>query len=329
MEKQYERKPQQDSLRYNILKYGDILVSEKIKYKIIKEIGTGSYGNVFQIKHKYTNLAVKIIKNDRNYKKDALKEIQIIKSLNSPYIVKYLSHFNFKDFLCILQKLYHINLYKYTVNELFIKHIDVCTILINISYGLDYLKSKKIIHRDLKPENIFFKSDKNLDLVIGDFGLSTSLDILPNEADGVKFNVQSMWYRAPEICLKIRNYNTQLDIWSLGCISYELYWRTPLFKFNTNIKLFISHNIKLNYPPIDFIKNNPQIHTFYDDRFNPNYLIKDNFEKTTFKHKQFVTNHSNNMELIQFVIKCCSWEMEHRYTPKECIDYLKLIKYNE
>ena len=75
----------------------------------------------------------------------------------------------------------------------------------------------KIIHRDLKPENIFM--NKNMEIKIGDFGISKQLN---KEYTLTKNKLGTEYYIAPEI-IKEGKYNEKSDIWSLGCIIYELF----------------------------------------------------------------------------------------------------------
>jgi len=75
----------------------------------------------------------------------------------------------------------------------------------------------KILHRDLKSENIFM--NKNIEIKIGDFGISKQLN---REYTLTKYKLGTEYYIAPEILLDGK-YNEKSDIWSLGCIIYELF----------------------------------------------------------------------------------------------------------
>ena len=85
-----------------------------------------------------------------------------------------------------------------------------------ISLGLKEIHKKNLIHRDLKPDNIFLTSD--IKIKIGDFGIAKQLN---NGNEFTKTIVGTPLYMAPEI-LKGEQYNNKVDIWSLGCIIYEL-----------------------------------------------------------------------------------------------------------
>ncbi len=81
--------------------------------------------------------------------------------------------------------------------------------------GLRTKADKMILHRDLKPENIFLDEDNTVKL--GDFGLSK----LMQSNDFAHTYVGTPYYMSPEIAGG-ESYTLYSDIWSLGCIMYEL-----------------------------------------------------------------------------------------------------------
>ena len=99
------------------------------------------------------------------------------------------------------------------------EHFSVDTVLIwsrQLASGLSYIKKKGILHRDLKPANIFLTGSRILK--IGDFGVSRWLDQGGDTADTV---CGSPSYMAPEVT-RGQRYDHRADLWSLGCVLYEL-----------------------------------------------------------------------------------------------------------
>ena len=94
---------------------------------------------------------------------------------------------------------------------------------LQILQALISMKQSQIIHCDLKPENIMIKNLKNFTLKIIDFGSSCFENNNTNS-----FYIQSRYYRAPEILLGLQ-YSYPIDMWSFGCIIFELYTGFPLF----------------------------------------------------------------------------------------------------
>ena len=82
-----------------------------------------------------------------------------------------------------------------------------------VCIGIKEIHKNNIIHRDLTPDNIFI--NKNNKIKIGDFGIS-KINI-----DYAKTQIGKIQYLAPEIILG-NKYNNKIDIYTLGCIIYEL-----------------------------------------------------------------------------------------------------------
>jgi serine/threonine protein kinase len=114
---------------------------------------------------------------------------------------------------------------------LYVRGPALLTTLQVVSYVRQLLEALKvchengIIHRDLKPSNLFI--DRNNTLRLGDFGLARKIA----QSSGVKYstNVTTLFYRAPEILMESTLYGCEVDMWSVGCIIYELMSKRPLF----------------------------------------------------------------------------------------------------
>ena len=129
--------------------------------------------------------------------------------------------------------------------------------------GLKYLKKNNIIHGDLKPENIFFYDKNCQNVVIGDFGLS-----LYNTPIKSNTNIQTMWYRAPEIVFNIP-FDFTVDMWSLGAIIYEIISSKELFRAKIESHLLIVFHEVLGIPSLEFIESQPKISRYYDNSGYP------------------------------------------------------------
>ena len=159
-------------------------------YLILNEIGSGSFGEVYKIYHK----------GDRkNY---ALKKI-----FHLYIFLEYAENGNLKKFI---KKNY--------IND------DIKLSFINDLFnGLNYIHSKNVIHRDLKSENILVTS--NLNLKISDFGIS-----ILNKNDTIDNNlIGTPLYMSPELIQGL-DFNYKTDLWSVGCIIYEIITKNIPFK---------------------------------------------------------------------------------------------------
>jgi serine/threonine protein kinase len=125
-------------------------------------------------------------------------------------------HFVFK------QAAYDLNTFIY--GALIIDFRLIKRYMVNILLGIEYMHSQKIIHRDLKPSNILIFGEEKDAMGVGnvakicDFGLSK-----PYTYQGYQTpNTVTSWYRAPEITLGYHHYDYKVDVWSVGCILYEM-----------------------------------------------------------------------------------------------------------
>jgi negative regulator of PHO system len=95
--------------------------------------------------------------------------------------------------------------------------------------GIAFCHDNRVLHRDLKPQNLLINNTGQLKLA--DFGLARAFGIPVNTFSN---EVVTLWYRAPDVLLGSRTYNTSIDIWSAGCIMAEMFTGRPLFPGTTN-----------------------------------------------------------------------------------------------
>ena len=219
-----------DFINKNYMEDGkDLIIINNKKYKIIKKLGEGGFGKVIQVLNKSDNkfYAIKVIpiKNESKDKIGGIQnEAKILSEFNCDNIVKCYGTFkdNFNIYILMefcsegnLRNFIDKNIDKDTL----IKENIISNIIKQICIGIKEIHDKKIVHRDLKPENIFI--DNNMNIKIGDFGISKQLNSYQTHVLTTK-RLGSDCYIAPEI-LDNLIYNEKSDMWSLGCIIYELF----------------------------------------------------------------------------------------------------------
>lgn len=88
--------------------------------------------------------------------------------------------------------------------------------------AIDFIHDKNILHRDLKSKNVFLhnppEGSRYPIVKLGDFGIAK---VLAHTRDKAKTQIGTPYYLSPEIC-EDRPYDTKSDVWSLGCVLYEM-----------------------------------------------------------------------------------------------------------
>ncbi|XP_065155147.1 serine/threonine-protein kinase Nek8-like [Atheta coriaria] len=193
-------------------------------YNVIQHLGRGTYGNVFLCEkiHNKQKVVMKKIQCETTSEIiiQAKNEAKILKMLKHPNIIEYFdSYFRDNEFHIIMEYAQHGTLYEYIkVNkpDLLSKEFVISTFT-QILLGLDQIHNKFIIQRDLKTENIFLSGPNRNVVKIGDFGISKTLQNI----DKTKTTIGTPNYLAPEVC-EGKPYGRKSDIWSLGCVLYEM-----------------------------------------------------------------------------------------------------------
>ena len=196
------------------------------KYEILSKLGSGSFGSVYLARNKYTNEKVamkQIKKSSANLLSDGeiTDEIEILKNLDHPDIVRIIESFNTKNsYILITEYCEGGELFDQVKNQL--SETQIAVIFKQILSGLAYLHSNNIVHRDLKLENILIHEKEKskttgedlFNIKIIDFGTARIFDKNKNPQS----IVGSSYYIAPEVLRQ--KYNKECDLWSVGVILY-------------------------------------------------------------------------------------------------------------
>ena len=280
-----------DNLHEN--KFVEIDSFIKDRYQIKELIGKGAFGLVHKLNDTETDTtyALKIYtRNSEAFLECIENEIKIIKIFNDDpckYIIKCIGDpWIYDTYWCFMYELLDINIYHDLKRRKFkgYNYQQVRTINFCLIEALNHLYKHNIIHADLKPENIVFINSQNYTVKIIDFGSS----FLKNTKQHKHTNyIQSRYYRSIEIFRK-EYYGLEIDMWSLGCIIYELFTGCPLLQ---------GKNTKDQYFKI------------IDLTENKNILIS--------KLNQI----GKYDDAIDFIVKCLEWEKHLRLSPIKAKDH--------
>ncbi|KAI9824289.1 MAG: hypothetical protein M1826_007386 [Phylliscum demangeonii] len=232
------------------------------RWTLMEKMGDGAFSNVYRAKDNTGKMAEVAIKVVRKYdmtsslRANILKEVQIMRQLDHPNIVRLIEFTESRQYyyivleLCPGGELFHQIVRLTYFSEDLSRHV-----IVQVANALEYLHEEKgVVHRDIKPENLLFyptpfipsktskpRSSEDEDkedeghfvpgvgaggigqIKIADFGLSK-----------VVWDTQTMTpcgtvgYTAPEI-VKDERYSKSVDMWALGCVLYTLLCGFPPF----------------------------------------------------------------------------------------------------
>ncbi|XP_064517261.1 serine/threonine-protein kinase 36 isoform X4 [Pseudopipra pipra] len=206
------------------------------RYHVLEMIGEGSFGRVYKGRRKHSAqvVALKFIpKVGRSEKelKNLQREIEIMRGLHHPNIIQMLDSFETDKEVVVVTDYAEGELFQILEDDGSLPEDQVQTIAAQLVSALYYLHSHRILHRDMKPQNILLGKDGVVKLC--DFGFARAMSIHTMVLTSIK---GTPLYMSPEL-VEERPYDHTADLWSVGCILYELFVGTPPFYTNSIFQL--------------------------------------------------------------------------------------------
>ncbi|XP_076437552.1 cyclin-dependent kinase 9-like [Babylonia areolata] len=218
-------------------------------YALTKKIGCGTFGEVFKARCKRTNKPVALKKiltetTKEGFPITALREITILQKMKHENIIELMD-------ICYETKTDGTTIFflvfefcDHDLNGLIanrdlhftVPHIKNVTK--QLLEALFYIHRNVVIHRDLKTSNILVTKEGVVKLA--DFGLARFRSFYVIENATYTQTVVTRWYRPPELFLGKQNYDSTIDLWSLGCTIAELFTRRPIMRGESD-----NHQLKL------------------------------------------------------------------------------------
>ena len=203
-------------------------------FQIISKLGEGAYSTVFKVRRNIDNKIyalkkVKLLNLSEKEKENSLNEVRILASVKSNFVVSYKeAFFDEKDnTLCIIMEfadrgdLYQ-KIVQHKKSAILFEESDIWRIFIQLVKGLKSLHDLKILHRDMKSANVFLFSNGSAKL--GDLNVSKVAK------RGLGYTqTGTPYYASPEVW-KDKPYDNKSDVWSLGCVLYEMITLRPPFR---------------------------------------------------------------------------------------------------
>lgn len=212
------------------------------KYHVLEMIGEGSFGRVYKGRKKYSAqvVALKFIpKLGRSEKelRNLQREIEIMRGLWHPNIVHMLDSFETDKEVVVVTDYAEGELFQILEDDGKLPEDQVQAIAAQLVSALYYLHSHRILHRDMKPQNILLAKGGGIKLC--DFGFARAMSTNTMVLTSIK---GTPLYMSPEL-VEERPYDHTADLWSVGCILYELAVGTPPF-YTTSIFQLVSLILK-------------------------------------------------------------------------------------
>ena len=205
---------------------------------------------------------------------------------------------------------------KMTISEI----IHCC---LDILLGLELLHTMNMMHLDIKPSNIMINDDNVLipEFKLGDFGFS----IPYGRNDETEPGVVTSWYRAPEL-LNEQEYDMKCDIWSFGCVLYEMVVGNVLFEYTSKTehqKSFTHNKSKILYDMILEVKKNFE-HVKYNHENREAIQNKTVSKKPTaisYHEEDYIFDLDKTCNLIINVLQnCITFHQKSRFTATKLLN---------
>lgn len=230
---------------------GDILQN---RFKVANTLGEGTFGKVVKVKDMFKNevIALKIIKNVKKYREAAKLEINVLEKLakydprGKHRCVQMLDWFDYHGHMCIAFEMLGASVFDFLKDNNYVPYPleHVRLMAYELCYAVKFMHDNRLTHTDLKPENILFY-DSSYDIMYDpvkkqDFRYAKNPEIRLIDFGSATFDhehhstiVSTRHYRAPEVILEL-GWNQPCDVWSIGCIIFELCLGFTLFQTHDN-----------------------------------------------------------------------------------------------
>ncbi|CAF0990092.1 unnamed protein product [Rotaria magnacalcarata] len=315
---------------------GDLLHRQ---YEIRRTLGEGTFGKVVEVRDLRgdgnARLALKIIKNVDKYREAARLEINVLKTIKEKdpdcvnLCVSLLDSFDYYGHMCIAFDMLGLSVFDFLKENNYIPYpIDqVRHISYQLCLAVKFLHDISLTHTDLKPENILFvDSDYNVvynhrkrrderivrrtDIKVIDFGSATF------DWEHHSTIVSTRHYRAPEVILEL-GWSQPCDVWSVGCILFELYLGFTLFQTHDNKEHLAMMERILGPIPYRMAKQSKKTKYFYhgrldwDERSSAGRYVRDNCKPL---RRYMMSDEADHQQLFELIEKMLEYDPKRRIT---------------
>ncbi|UYV81682.1 CLK2 [Cordylochernes scorpioides] len=311
--------------------------------KILATLGEGTFGKVVKVMDVVRKqiVALKIIKNVEKYREAAKLEINVLLKLRERdpesrhQCVKMYDYFDYHGHMCIAFEMLGLSVFDFLKDNNYqpypldhVRHIGY-----QLCYSVNFLHEINLSHTDLKPENILFvnseydtsynskkKRDlrrvKNTQIKLIDFGSATF------DHEHHSTIVSTRHYRAPEVILEL-GWNQACDVWSIGCILFELYLGITMFQTHDN-KEHLAMMERILGPIPHRMSRRTKTKYFYhghldwDPKSSAGRYVKENCKPL---RKYMLSEEDDHQQLFHLIESMLQYEPGQRVSLGEALDH--------
>ncbi|XP_059481827.1 probable serine/threonine-protein kinase dyrk2 isoform X2 [Neocloeon triangulifer] len=331
---------QDDDEGHLIYRHGDSL---QHRYRIVATLGEGTFGKVVKIKDMDRNdrlFALKIIKNVEKYREAAKLEINALEKIAEKdptgrhLCVQMTQWFDYHGHICLGFEMLGLSVFDFLKDNQYqpypmdqVQHIGY-----QLCYAVKFLHDNRLTHTDLKPENILFvdsdydvtynakKRDvrrvKKSDVRLIDFGSATF------DHEHHSTIVSTRHYRSPEVILEL-GWSQPCDVWSIGCILFELYLGITLFQTHDNREHLAMMERILGPIPYRMARKTKTKYFYHgkldwDERSSAGRYVRENCKPL---HRYQMTEEEQHVALFDLISRMLEYEPSNRITLGEALDH--------
>ncbi|XP_012283060.1 serine/threonine-protein kinase Doa isoform X6 [Orussus abietinus] len=317
---------------------GDILAN---RYEVLATLGEGTFGKVVKVKDLMMDhvMALKIIKNVEKYREAAKLEVNALEKIanmdpeGQHLCVKMLDWFNYRGHMCIAFEMLGLSVFDFLKDNNYqpyplehVRHVGY-----QLCYAVKFLHDNKLTHTDLKPENILFvdsdfdtsynskkrkdvRQVKRTDIRLIDFGSATF------DYEHHSTIVSTRHYRAPEVILEL-GWSQPCDVWSIGCILFEIYLGITLFQTHDNREHLAMMERILGTIPTRMARKTKTKYFYHgklvwNDKSSAGRYVRDNCKPL---HRYMLSDEEEHRQLFDLMQRMLEYEPAQRITLKDAL----------